>query len=72
MDLFWIYEDKIIIDCLIHVMKLKKKVLLEMCMEEMHIFIKNDIIKNCIKDYSLEKSLPFHNSLLQEKEIIID
>ena len=33
MDLFWIYEEKIIFDCLIHLLKLKKELIFKMQVE---------------------------------------
>jgi hypothetical protein len=33
LDLFWIYEDKIIIDCIIHLLSLKKSLLKKMNFE---------------------------------------
>lgn len=72
MDLFWIYEERIINDCLIHLMRLKRRILLKMSMEEMHLYLKNEIVKDCIREYSIEKSLPMHNYLLEEKEVLIE
>jgi len=58
MDLFWVYEEKIIFDCLIHLLKLKKEKLMKMTLEDLFVYLKSDLVKECMKDYGLEKSLP--------------
>ncbi len=72
MDLFWLYEEKIIIDTLIHLMKIKRKLLLTLDKDELHLFLKNELVNSCLKEFTIEKCLPMHNYLLKEKEIIID
>ncbi len=37
----------------------------------MLIFIKNDLVYSCVRDFSLEKSLPMNSYLINEKEITI-
>lgn len=78
-DLFWLESENVIYDCLIHLLKLKKRKLMEMCMEvikknsnlqEMFVYIKGKLVNDCINEYGIEKSLPYE-SPLQEKEIKI-
>jgi hypothetical protein len=53
-------------------MKIKKNFLLKMSIDELHIYIKKDMVVECIKENGIDKSLPLNNYLIDEKEILID
>jgi hypothetical protein len=59
VDLFWIYEEKIILDAIMHLLKLQISKILLMGVEEMHIYIKKDIINDVVMTYGIQKALPF-------------
>lgn len=59
IDLFWLNEEKIIIDCLLHLMKLQKEVLMKMQMDELIPYIRDKIVIDTINVYGLHRSLPF-------------
>jgi hypothetical protein len=59
MDLFWIYEEKVIFDCLIHVLELQKEIIMKMDMGEVVRYIRDNMMIDCITTYGLQKSLPF-------------
>jgi hypothetical protein len=59
LDLFWIFEEKVIIDCLLHILDLQKGKLMKMGMEKLINYIRNDIVIDCIVEYGLQRSLPF-------------
>ncbi len=53
-------------------MKIKKNLLLKMDSDELHIFLKTQLVTSCLREFKLDKCLPMHNFLLEGKEIIID
>jgi hypothetical protein len=59
IDLFWIFEEKIILDCLIHILKIQKNKMMEMELEILHHYIRSDIVLDTILVYGLQKALPF-------------
>ena len=77
-DLFWIFSDEIITNSLINMLNLKKNEILNMEKEDLHIFIKNDFVKNCVEnfgiDYCIDKKNMTNtkNKILTEKEIIFN
>lgn len=74
VDLFWIYEEKIILDCLIHILKLNKDRILLMEIEVKYYnlslffqlkqdlihFIRDDIVTDTIEEHGMQASLPFY------------
>lgn len=58
-DLFWIYEEKVIFDCLIHILELQKYVLMKMDMDDLIRYIRDNIVIDCITNNGLQRSLPF-------------
>lgn len=71
-DLFWIFDEKIIVDSLVHLLRLKKRRLLSMEAEEAHTYIRYHLVEECVRDFGIEKSLPSLNGSLEEREIWID
>ena len=59
LDLFWLYEEKIILDCIIHILSLQEEKLMIMEIEELHHYIRGDIVLDTINMYGLQKALPF-------------
>lgn len=59
IDFFWIYEEKIIFDAIMHLLKIKLDKILSMDVEAMHKYIKSDIIFDVVKTFGIEKALPF-------------
>lgn len=59
IDLFWIYEEKIIFDCLIHILEIQKAKLVKLELDELFPFIRDKIVIDCINSHGLENSLPF-------------
>lgn len=59
MDLFFLIEDKVIIDTLLHLLYLKQEELLKMNMEEIAIYIKNSFINDCIEEYGINYCIPY-------------
>ena len=59
IDFFWIYEEKIIFDAIMHLLKFQMEKILLMDIEAMHKYIKSDIIFDVVKTYGIEKALPF-------------
>jgi len=70
MDLFWVYEEKIIFECLIHLLRLKKDMLMSMNFEDSYVYCKKELVKDCIKEFGIEKSLPILINF-EEREVII-
>ena len=58
IDLFWIYEEKIIFDAILHLLKLQYEKLITMDAENMHRYIKTDMIYDVINTHGLEKAFP--------------
>jgi len=70
LDMFWIYEEKIIFEALIHLLRLKKDKIIKMSWEDLMVYLKSDLVKDCMRDYGLEKSLP-QLIKFEEKEVNI-
>ena len=59
IDMFWLYEEKIIFDCLIHIMTLQKDKLMSMEMEMIFPYIRDKMVIDTITLYGIQRSLPF-------------
>lgn len=59
MDMFFILEEKIIIDTLLHLLKLKENELLKMDMEETAMYIRTKFVNECIEEYGINMCLPY-------------
>jgi hypothetical protein len=59
IDLFWLYEEKVILDCLIHILNLKKDVLMTMNMEKLFPYFRDKIVIDAINTFGLQKSIPY-------------
>lgn len=72
-DLFWLYEETVVIDTLLLLVKLQKQIILSLDTDEMFIFIKDNLLKNSIEQFGIEKCIPKYTikSGLVEKEVLI-
>lgn len=59
MDLFWIYQENIIIECLIHLLNMSKIKLIRMNEEEMMVYIQKHIVEENVLRFGLSSCLPF-------------
>ena len=58
IDLFWIYEEKIIFDAILHLLKIRLHKLILMDVEKMHRYIKSDIVIDVVNTFGIQKALP--------------
>lgn len=59
IDYFWIYQEKTIIDCIIHLLCLNEELILNMNNEKIFTFLKSEIVNYSIKTYGIDKCLPY-------------
>lgn len=57
-DFFWLMEEKIIIDSLIHLLNINKKKILKMELEELIPYIRGELVSDTISNYGIEQALP--------------
>ena len=63
-DLFWIYEHEVIIGTIINLFKLKKdKILNFNNSDEIHFYIRNDLLKECYSDFGI-------NNIIYKRKIV--
>jgi len=58
IDLFLVIEEKIIFECLLKLLSLKEGKLLKMPMEELHSYIRNELVKECVIEYGVDNCIP--------------
>jgi hypothetical protein len=59
IDVFWIYEEKIIFDSLIHILDLQKELLMKLEVDQLFPYIRDRIVIDSINTHGLNNSLPF-------------
>ncbi len=59
IDLFWLYEEKIIFDAIIHLLKIQSLKLMEMQDDELYNHLRKKLIIDVINTYGLEFALPY-------------
>ncbi len=59
IDFFWIYEEKIIYDCIIHIFDLQKFILMQMDIDQLVPYIRDKIVTDCMNSWGLQGALPF-------------
>ncbi len=59
MDFFWVNEEKIIFDCILHIFDMQKFAVIQMDAYKLVGYIRNDIVIDCINSWGLQGALPF-------------
>ena len=59
VDLFWIYEEKVVLDCLLHILQLQKEILMTMGWDQLFPYLKDKLVIDAIKTNGLKNSLPY-------------
>lgn len=54
IDLFWVYEEKIIFDVIISLLSLQKEKLLQMNNEELLLYLKSDLVFDLVNEYGVD------------------
>lgn len=63
-DFFWLKEENIIIDCLIHLLKLNENKIIKMPMEELVPYIRSELVNDSINNFGIENALPNFNYIM--------
>lgn len=59
IDLFWVYEEKIIFDAIIALLSLQKEKMILMKNEELLSYIKSDLVFDTVKEYGVDKIINY-------------
>lgn len=59
IDYFWIYEEKVIIDCIIHLINLNQELILKMDHENILSFLKSELVNYSLKTHGIDKCIPY-------------
>ncbi len=54
LDLFWVYEEKVIINTIINIIYLEKEKIKKMQNEELIIYLKNEIVFDVVEEYGVD------------------
>jgi hypothetical protein len=57
-DFFWLLEEKIILDSLIHLLNINKKKIMSMELEKLIPYIRGELVSDTINNYGIEQALP--------------
>lgn len=59
IDLFWVFQDQILYDALIHLLEISQYKIMKMDYEGILSYIRSDIVKENILEYGLDYCLPY-------------
>lgn len=60
LDLFWFYQERIIMECLLHLLRLNEVYILSLEMDQMFGFIR-DMVEHSINKFGYENCFPLHD-----------